>query len=69
MGDLVEDRSAESPFEAALTALLPSEIARLFVVLDERNVRFSVSVSAWTAESRALEQVGVEFNLPVGSVE
>ena len=29
LGDVVEDRSAESPFEVAATALLPDEIARL----------------------------------------
>ena len=29
LGDVVEDRSAESPFEVAATALLPEEIARL----------------------------------------
>ncbi len=64
LGDLVEDRSAESPFEAALTALLPSEIARLFVVLDERErailrLRFGLD----RGEPRTLEQVGVQFNL------
>jgi RNA polymerase sigma factor (sigma-70 family) len=64
LGDLVEDRSAESPFEAASTALLPSEIARLFVVLDEREreilrLRFGLD----RGEPRTLEQVGVQFNL------
>jgi DNA-directed RNA polymerase sigma subunit (sigma70/sigma32) len=29
LGDVVEDRSAESPFEVAATALLPEEISRL----------------------------------------
>jgi RNA polymerase sigma factor (sigma-70 family) len=64
LGDLVEDRSAESPFEAASTALLPSEITRLFVVLDEREreilrLRFGLD----RGEPRTLEQVGVQFHL------
>lgn len=37
LGDVVEDRSAESPFEAASTALLPKEIARLLAPLDDRE--------------------------------
>jgi DNA-binding NarL/FixJ family response regulator len=37
LGDVVEDRSAESPFEVAATALLPDEIARLLAPLDERE--------------------------------
>ncbi|HLV90076.1 MAG TPA: sigma-70 family RNA polymerase sigma factor, partial [Acidimicrobiia bacterium] len=37
LGDVVEDRSAESPFEVAATALLPEEIARLLSPLDERE--------------------------------
>src|SRR6201995_371066 len=37
LGDVVEERSAESPFEVAATALLPEEIARLLAPLDERE--------------------------------
>jgi len=37
LGDVVEDRSAESPFEVASTALLPDEINRLLSPLDERE--------------------------------
>jgi RNA polymerase sigma factor (sigma-70 family) len=37
LGDVVEDRSAESPFEVAATALLPLEINRLLAPLDERE--------------------------------
>ena len=37
LGDVVEDRSAESPFEVAATALLPEEISRLLAPLDERE--------------------------------
>jgi RNA polymerase sigma factor (sigma-70 family) len=64
LGDLVEDRSAESPFEAASASLLPSEIARLFAPLDEREreilrLRFGLD----RGEPRTLEEVGVHFNL------
>jgi RNA polymerase sigma factor (sigma-70 family) len=37
LGDVVEDRSAESPFEVAATALLPEEISRLLSPLDQRE--------------------------------
>ncbi|MED5584503.1 MAG: sigma-70 family RNA polymerase sigma factor, partial [Actinomycetota bacterium] len=37
LGDVVEDRAAESPFERAATALLPEEISRLLAPLDERE--------------------------------
>ena len=37
LGDIVEDRSAESPFEVAATALLPAEIEKLLAPLDERE--------------------------------
>src|SRR5437879_1814834 len=37
LGDVVEDRSAESPFEVAATALLPEEISKLLGPLDERE--------------------------------
>ena len=39
LGDVVEDRSAESPFEVAATVLLPEEISRLLSPLDERVAR------------------------------
>ena len=39
LGDVVEDRGADSPFEVAATALLPEEIARLLAPLDERLLR------------------------------
>ncbi|MDA8391273.1 MAG: sigma-70 family RNA polymerase sigma factor [Actinomycetota bacterium] len=64
LGDVVEDRSAESPFEMAATALLPSEIARLLAPLDEREreilrLRFGLD----RGEPRTLEEVGEHFNL------
>ena len=64
LGDVVEDRSAESPFEVAATALLPEEIQRLLAPLDEREreilkLRFGLD----RGEPRTLEEVGDHFNL------
>ena len=64
LGDVVEDRSAESPFEMAATALLPLEINRLLAPLDEREreilrLRFGLD----RGEPRTLEEVGEHFNL------
>ncbi len=64
LGDVVEDRSAESPFETAATALLPEEISRLLAPLDEREreilkLRFGLD----RGEPRTLEEVGEHFNL------
>src|SRR5687767_1156859 len=64
LGDVVEDRSAESPFEVAATSLLPDEIARLLGPLDEREreilrLRFGLD----RGEPRTLEEVGEHFNL------
>ena len=64
LGDVVEDRSAESPFEVAATALLPEEISKLLGPLDEREreilrLRFGLD----RGEPRTLEEVGEHFNL------
>ena len=64
LGDVVEDRSAESPFEVASTALFPDEINRLLSPLDEREreilrLRFGLD----RGEPRTLEEVGEHFNL------
>jgi DNA-directed RNA polymerase sigma subunit (sigma70/sigma32) len=64
LGDIVEDRSAESPFEVAATALLPAEIEKLLSPLDERErqilaLRFGLD----RGEPRTLEEVGEYFNL------
>ena len=64
LGDVVEDRSAESPFEVAATALLPEEISRLLAPLDDREreilkLRFGLD----RGEPRTLEEVGEHFNL------
>ena len=64
LGDVVEDRSADSPFEVAATALLPEEISRLLAPLDTREreilkLRFGLD----RGEPRTLEEVGDHFEL------
>ena len=64
LGDMVPDPSAESPFEMAATALLPSEIDKLLSPLDPRErdilkLRFGLD----RGEPRTLEEVGEFFNL------
>ncbi len=64
LGDVVQDRGAESPFEMAAAALLPEEIIRLLSPLDEREreilrLRFGLD----RGEPRTLEEVGEHFNL------
>ena len=64
LGDVVEDRLAESPFEAAAAALLPIEIGHLLAPLDGREreiirLRFGLD----RGEPRTLEEVGKHFNL------
>jgi len=60
LGDVVEDRSAESPFEVAATSLLPDEISRLLGPLDEREreilrLRFEEDLT----QSEIGERIGV----------
>jgi len=64
LGDLVEDRSAPSPFDAAAASLLPEEVARLLDPLEERErevlrLRYGLD----RGEPRTLEEVGEHFNL------
>jgi RNA polymerase sigma factor (sigma-70 family) len=64
LGDIVEDRSAISPFEAAATALLSGEIAEMLQVLNEREreilrLRFGLD----RGQPRTLDDVGAHFNL------
>ena len=64
LADVVEDRSAESPFDLAAIALLPAEIDKLLAPLDRRErqilvLRFGLDQS----EPRTLEEVGDYFNL------
>ncbi|MFN8034585.1 MAG: sigma-70 family RNA polymerase sigma factor [Acidimicrobiia bacterium] len=64
LGDLVEDRGAESPFDAAATTLLPGEIAKLLAPLDERERQIlSLRFGLDRGEPRTLEEVGEYFNL------
>jgi len=64
LGDVVEDKAADSPFESAASSLLPEEIARLLAPLDEREreilkLRFGLD----RGEPRTLEEVGEHFHL------
>ena len=64
LGDLVEDRSAVSPFDAAALALLPDDVERLLGPLDPREreillLRFGLD----RGEPRTLEEVGAHFHL------
>jgi RNA polymerase sigma factor (sigma-70 family) len=64
LADVVADRSAASPVEAAATALLPREVAKLLAPLPEREreiltLRFGLD----RGEPRTLEEVGEHFNL------
>ena len=64
LGDLVEDRTAVSPFDAAAASLLSGEVAKLLAVLDERErailrLRFGLD----RGEPRTLDEVGAQFNL------
>src|SRR4051812_23927421 len=64
LGDMVEDRAAESPFDTVATSLLPAEIAKLLGPLDDREreilrLRFGLD----RGEPRTLEEVGEHFKL------
>jgi RNA polymerase sigma factor (sigma-70 family) len=64
LGDLVQDHSAVSPFDAAAASLLPSEVAKMLVALDERErgvlrLRFGLD----GGQPGTLDQVGQHFGL------
>jgi RNA polymerase sigma factor (sigma-70 family) len=64
LADVVADRAAASPVEAAATALLPREVAKLLAPLAAREreiltLRFGLD----RGEPRTLEEVGQHFNL------
>jgi RNA polymerase sigma factor (sigma-70 family) len=64
LADIVSDPMATSPFDAAASALLPGEIAKLLVSLTPRErevltLRFGLDCG----ESRTLDQVGAHFDL------
>ncbi len=64
LGDVVEDRSAESPFEVAATSLLPDEIRRLLAPLDQREREIlTLRYGLDRGEPRTLEEVGEHFSL------
>ncbi len=64
LADFVEDQSAVSPFEAAATALLSDEVAKMLLVLDQREreilqLRFGLDRGL----PRTLDEVGAHFHL------
>ena len=64
LGDIVEDRGAVSPFDAAAVALLCDEVNRMLVALDDREreilrLRFGLD----RGEPRTLDEVGKHFSL------
>jgi RNA polymerase sigma factor (sigma-70 family) len=64
LGDMVEDRTVESPLDAASVAMLPDEVERLLGGLDPREreilaLRFGLD----RGEPRTLEEVGAHFHL------
>jgi RNA polymerase sigma factor (sigma-70 family) len=64
LGDFAEDLGAVSPADAAAAALLPGQVAKMLVGLDDREreiirLRFGLD----RGEPRTLEEVGVRFGL------
>jgi RNA polymerase sigma factor (sigma-70 family) len=64
LGDMVEDRGAVSPFDAAAVAMLRDEVNGMLAALDEREreilrLRFGLD----RGEPRTLDEVGACFNL------
>ncbi|MDQ1520497.1 MAG: polymerase primary sigma factor [Actinomycetota bacterium] len=64
LGDFVEDRNATAPFDAAATALLPGEVAKVLACLDDRErtiltLRFGLDGGG----ERTLEEVAEFFGL------
>jgi RNA polymerase sigma factor (sigma-70 family) len=64
LGDMVEDLEAVSPSEAAAAALLPGQVAKMLVGLDDRErkiirLRFGLD----QGEPRTLKELGVCFGL------
>jgi len=64
LGDVVEDRAAVSPFDAAAAALLSGEVNTMLIVLDEREreilrQRFGLD----RGEPRTLGEIGQHLNL------
>ncbi len=63
-GEMVEDRSAVSPFDAAAAALLADEVDKMLITLDEREreilrLRFGLN----RGEPRTLDEIAERFSL------
>jgi RNA polymerase sigma factor (sigma-70 family) len=64
LGDVVEDRSAVSPFDAAAASLLSDEVDKMLVALDERErVILQLRFGLDSGEPRTLDEVGIHFKL------
>jgi DNA-directed RNA polymerase sigma subunit (sigma70/sigma32) len=64
LGDVVEDRSAVSSFDAAAAALLSDEVAKLLLVLDQRELEIlQLRFGLERGQPRTLDEVGAHFNL------
>jgi RNA polymerase sigma factor (sigma-70 family) len=64
LGDLVEDRGALAPDDAAIAALLPGEVERMLDCLGDRERRvIELRFGLDSGEPRTLEQVGDLFGL------
>ena len=64
LGDVIEDRSAVSPFDAAAESMLSGEVAKLLIVLDERErVILQLRFGLDRGEPRTLDEVGAHFKL------
>jgi RNA polymerase sigma factor (sigma-70 family) len=64
LGDVVEDRSALSPFDAAAASLLSGEIGKLLINLDDRERRIlRLRFGLDSGVPRTLDEVGAQFNL------
>ena len=64
LGDRIADRSAASPFDAAITALLPAETAKMLARLTDRERRvITLRFGLDCGEPRTLEDVGRHFDL------
>jgi RNA polymerase sigma factor (sigma-70 family) len=64
LGDLIEDRAAQSPFDQAVLAMLPMEVEKLLAGLKPRERRIlSLRFGLDRGEPRTLEEVGEFFDL------
>jgi len=64
LGEVIEDRGAATPFDHALSSMMPDEVTRLLALLSEREaeiiqLRFGLD----RGKPRTLEQIGEHFNL------